>query len=77
VIIAPDHTQCDTHIRQDSSGWGIGPSQKILPDNTQHWKETYIHASGRIQTSNPASERPQNHVLDRAVFWIGKSYIAM
>jgi hypothetical protein len=24
------------HSRNDSSGWGIGPSQRPLPDNTQH-----------------------------------------
>jgi len=28
----------NTHTRYDSSGRGIGPSQR--PDDTQHWQET-------------------------------------
>jgi hypothetical protein len=37
------------HSRQDSSGRGIGSSQRPLPDNnTQHSQETSIHAPGGI-----------------------------
>jgi hypothetical protein len=47
-----DHTQ--THqIRQDTSGWVIGPSQKTLPDKTQHSQETDIDARDVIRTRNP------------------------
>jgi len=30
----------------------IGPSQRLLPDNTQHSQATVIHASGGIRTRN-------------------------
>jgi len=40
------------HSRQDSSGRVINPSQRPLPDNTQHSQQTDIHASGGIRTHN-------------------------
>ena len=40
------------HSTYDSSGRGIGPSQKSLPDNTQHLQQTDTHDLGRIQTRN-------------------------
>ena len=40
------------HSRQDSSGRVISPSQRPLPDNTQHSQQTNIHALGRIRTHN-------------------------
>jgi hypothetical protein len=40
------------HIRQDSSGRVINPSQRPLPDNTQHSQQTNIHAPGGIRTNN-------------------------
>ena len=36
--------------RQDSSGRVINPSQRPLPDNTQHSQKTSIHAPGGIRT---------------------------
>jgi len=39
----------------------IGPSQRPLPDNTQHSQETVIHAPGGIRTRNlskPAAADP-------------------
>jgi len=41
------------HNRYDSSGLGIGPSQRPLPDTTQHSQETDINAPGGIRTRNP------------------------
>jgi len=32
---------------------GSAPSQRPLPDNTQHSQETGTHASGWIRTRNP------------------------
>ena len=59
-----DHTQ--RRGQQDSSGRVINPSQRPLPDNTQH--STNIHALGGIRThdlSRRASEdlrlRPRGH----------------
>ena len=62
-----DHTQ--THYtRLDSSGRVISPTQKHLPDNTQHSQQTDIHATGGIRTHNPSKRaaaeprlRPRGH----------------
>jgi hypothetical protein len=42
------------HSRQDSSGRVISSSQRSLPlpDNTQHSRQTNIHAPGGIRTHN-------------------------
>jgi hypothetical protein len=40
------------HIRWDSFGWVIGPSQTPVPDDTQHSQQTDIHAAGGIRTRN-------------------------
>jgi hypothetical protein len=58
-----------THNTQwDSSGRGIGPSQRPLPDNTNAVQETNIHAPGGIRThdlSKPSAAvlrpRPRRH----------------
>ena len=38
------------HIRQDFSERVISPTQRHLPDNTQHSQQTDIHATGGIRT---------------------------
>ena len=38
--------------RQDSSGRVISPSQRPLPENTQQFQQTNIHAPGGIGTHN-------------------------
>jgi hypothetical protein len=57
VIVALDHTQGHTHTHTwyDSSRRGIDPSQRPLPDNTQHSQQTDIHATR--QDSNPQSQQ--------------------
>ena len=60
------HTHIHTYTEKDSSIRGISPSQRPLPDNTQHSQETDIHAPGGIRIRKPASQRPQTHALDRA-----------
>jgi hypothetical protein len=54
------------HSRQDSSGRGIGPSQRPLPDNTNTVQD--IHAPGGIRTHDPSKRsaadlrfRPHGH----------------
>jgi hypothetical protein len=56
------------HSRQDSSGRVISPSQRPVPNNTQHSTQTDIHASGGIRTHNPSKRataeprlRPRGH----------------
>ena len=41
-----DYTHFTHHTRWDSFWWDISPSQRPLPDNTQHWHETEIRAPG-------------------------------
>jgi hypothetical protein len=56
-----DHTYWTHHTRYDSSGRGIGPAQRPVPDNTQHSQETDVHVPGGVRTYNtskrPAAER--------------------
>jgi hypothetical protein len=56
AIVAPDQAQwhTDTHSRQDSSGRMISPSQRPLPNNTQHIHETR-HPCPR-KNSNPSKQ---------------------
>ena len=56
------------HTRQDSSGRVISPSQRPLPDNTQHSKETDVRVFRGIRTRNPSKRtsadprlRPRGH----------------
>jgi hypothetical protein len=46
-------TMTHTHSRYDSSGRGIGSSQRPLPGNTQHSQQTDIQAPSVIRTRNP------------------------
>ena len=44
-----DHTQT-RHTRWNSSGRVISPTQRPVPDNTQHSQETDIYSPGGIRT---------------------------
>jgi hypothetical protein len=52
-----DHTQTH-HTRCDSFGWVVSPTQRPLPDNTQHSQGTKFYAPGRILTRNPSTQVP-------------------
>jgi hypothetical protein len=65
------HTQ-KHHSRWDSSGRVTIPSQRPLPDKTQHSQETNFHEAGGLEPVILTSERPQTRVLDRAATGIGK-----
>ena len=44
-----------THTHTVELLWGvIGPSQRPLPDNTQHSQGTEIHTAGGFRTRNPS-----------------------
>jgi hypothetical protein len=49
----------------------ISPTQRPLPDNTQHSQEKDIHAPSGIRTCNPIRERAQTNVLDGEANGIG------
>jgi len=53
----------------------IGPSQRLLPDNTQHLQETDIQAPSGIRTCNPMKRVAQTYSLDRVTSGIGVSLI--
>ena len=55
------------HSRQNSSGRVISPSQRPLPDNTQHSQQTDIHIPPMgFEPTSSAGERQQTYALDRA-----------
>ena len=59
------------HSLEDYSGRVISPSQRPLPDNTQHSQQTDKHpCPGGIRTHN-LSKRPQTYALDRAATGTG------
>jgi hypothetical protein len=79
LLLASFRTQAH-HTQYESSGRQISPSQRPVPDNTQHSQETEIHVSSKIRTRNPnkraASDlrlRPHGH-LDRLNLQLSKFY---
>ena len=56
------------HSREEFSGRVISPSQRPLPDNTQHSTQTDIHDRGGVRTHTPSKRaavdprrRPRGH----------------
>jgi hypothetical protein len=60
----------DTQTQQHSSVQDTDPSQRPLPDNTQHSQERDIHASGGIRTRTPENEQSQTYALGRVAIGI-------
>ena len=56
-----DATRRTHSLRQDFYGWGIGPSQRPLPNNKQHSKERDSHVPAEFESTIPTSEQPQTH----------------
>ena len=52
----------------------ISSSQRPLPDNTQHSRQTNIHAPVGLEPTISAGERPQTYALDRAATGTGTMY---
>ena len=65
------------HSREDSSGWVINPSQRPLPNNTQHSQQTNIHDPGGIRTHNLSRRAAEDLRLRPRGLWDRhvKSYI--
>ena len=59
----------------DPSGRVISPTQRPLPDNTQHSQQTDIHATGGFEPTITASEGPSTYALDRSSTGIGTTRI--
>jgi hypothetical protein len=47
----------------------ISPSQRFLPDNTEHPQQTNIHAPGRIRTRNPSKRSAADPRLRQLGRW--------
>ena len=60
------------HSRYDSYGRVISPSQRPLPENTQHPQKTNVHAPAGFEPTMSAGERQQTYALDRAAAGTGK-----
>jgi hypothetical protein len=60
-LITLRHTHTHTHIHSwyDSSGRGIGPTQRPLPDNTLNSQARDINAPGEIRTRSPNKRAAQ------------------
>jgi len=52
----------------------INPTQRPLPDDTQHSRETDIHSPSGLEPAIPASEQPQTNALDRVATGTGIYY---
>jgi len=50
----------------------IGPTQRPLPDNTQHWQETDINAPGGTQNRSPNNQAATDLPLRPHGHWNGK-----
>ena len=59
------------HIREDSSARVISPTQRPLPDKTQHSQETDINYHDGIRTRNPSKRMAADPRLNRAATGIG------
>ena len=67
LLIEVSRSHTTHHSRWDASGRVISPSQRPLPDNTQHSQQTDIHVPlTEFEPTMPANERPQCDALDRA-----------
>jgi hypothetical protein len=59
LILEVSRSHATTHHRRwDASGRVIRPTQRPLPDNTQHIPETGIQNLAGFETVIPESERP-------------------
>jgi len=65
-IAALDHTQWHTLSKNSLR---ISPSQRPLPDNTQHSQEADIHAPGGIRTRNPSRREAARISLKPRCLW--------
>ena len=86
-----DHTQRRTTVGR-TPGRVISSSQRLLPDNTQHSRQTVIHAPGGVRTHNLSRRgaadlrlRPRGH-WDRlsklmrsviSVHWFGLKWLVL
>jgi hypothetical protein len=72
-IVRASRSHSDTPHSVDSFRRVIGPTQRPLPDNTQHSQQTrHTRPPAGFEPTTPASERPHTHASDRAATGIGQ-----
>jgi len=70
LIVEASRSHSDIpHIRSHSSGRVIRPTQRPLPDNTQHSQETDIHFPGKNETRNPTKRTDEDLRLRPCGHW--------
>ena len=74
IIIEASRSHSDTPHSVGVLGRLIGPSQKPLPDKSQHSQKTCIHAPGGIRTRNPCKRAAVDPSPDRAATGIGNLF---
>ena len=72
LMFSRSHTTTH-HSRQDSSGRVISSSQRPLPENTQHSRQTSMPPVG-FEPTISAGERSQIYALDRSATGTGFQY---
>ena len=65
----PPLSRLHDHTSYEFSGRVISPTQRPLPDNTQHSQETDIHATSDIRTRNPSKRVAADPNLRRRGHW--------
>jgi hypothetical protein len=60
LIVEASRSHSDTPHSVNSPGRVISPSQRFLPNNTQHLQETDIHIPGGIRTNNPTKQAAED-----------------
>jgi hypothetical protein len=60
-----------TFSRIHSDKWSAPHKENYLTTQNTHKRQTDRHVPAGFEHANPASERPQNHALDRAATGIG------
>jgi hypothetical protein len=75
VEVSRSHS--DTPHSIDSSGRVISPTQRPLPDNTQHSQEIGTLPKGGIRTRNPRNWAATDPLLRRRGYWVHNEVTAM
>jgi hypothetical protein len=74
LLLSLMHGTMNLKNLQDFSERVISPTQRPLPDNTQHTKETYISIPPvGFELTIPESERPQTYAIDRVATGTGRT----
>jgi len=69
LLFIEDARSQSHHTRKDSSGRVISPTQRPLPDNTQHSQQTDIRAPCEILTRNPSKRATADKRLRPLGHW--------